>query len=73
MRTDETLSERRSTTAFVLSVLWAYWDERRRLYRLGTIVRAVFDSNGEITRPRYPMIDTETATAFHREHICALL
>lgn len=50
-----------------------YWDERRRLYRLGAIVRAAVDSRGAVTRPGYPMVDPERAARFHREHLRALL
>jgi aminoglycoside phosphotransferase (APT) family kinase protein len=51
----------------------AYWDERRRLYRLIGLVRSAVDSGGDITRPRYPMVDEQTALAFHRRHIGTLL
>jgi hypothetical protein len=56
-----------------LSIPDAYWDERCRLYRLGAIVRAAFDSRGAVTRPGYPLVDAERATRFHREHLRTLL
>ena len=56
-----------------LSIPDAYWNERRRLYRLGATVRAAFDSRGAVTRPGYPLVDAERATRFHREHLRALL
>lgn len=50
-----------------------YWPERRRLYRMGAIVLSAMDSTGAVTRPRYPMVPTEEAVAFHRKHVEALL
>lgn len=56
-----------------LPVSDGYWRERRRIYRLGAIVRAAFDSRGAVTRPGYPMVDADRAARFHREHLRALL
>lgn len=51
----------------------SYWGERRLVYRLVALVRSAVDSKGAVTRPRYPMVDEDTAVAFHRRHIGALL
>lgn len=56
-----------------LPVPEGYWSDRRSLYRLGAITRAAFDSRGTVTRPGYPMVDADRATAFHRDHLRALL
>lgn len=51
----------------------AYWESRRRVYRLVALVRSSFDSKGDITRPRYPMVDDAEAATFHRRHLEAVL
>lgn len=51
----------------------AYWDSRRRFYRLIAVVRSAFDSQGDVTLPRYPMVEESAAITFHRRHIEALL
>lgn len=56
-----------------LSIPAAYWTERRRLYRLGAIVRAAYDSKGLVTRPRYPMVPPDDAEQFHAAHLRELL
>lgn len=40
-----------------------------RAYRLAAIVRAAYDSRGEVTRPGYPERTGEAAVAFHRAHL----
>lgn len=50
-----------------------YFERRRPLYRLVAITRSAYDSQGEITRPRYPMVDVTDAAAFHRRHLEPLL
>lgn len=55
------------------SVPAPYFDQRRRLYRLVGIVRSAYDSSGQITLPRYPMLDEAGAATFHRTHLEALL
>ncbi len=50
-----------------------YWAERRRLYRMGAVVLSAMDSQGAVTRPRYPMVPTAAAVAFHRERVEELL
>lgn len=52
-----------------ISIPPAYWNERRRIYRLIGIVRSAVDSQGAITRPRSPMVDPETAADFHQIHL----
>lgn len=52
-----------------LSISEDYWTSRRRLYRTVAIVRSAVDSQGEVTRPRSPMVDTETAERYHRRHL----
>jgi len=42
-------------------------------FRLLGIADSAADSRGEVTRPRYPVVDAETAVAFHRERIGAAL
>ncbi|MFB6112416.1 MAG: phosphotransferase family protein [Halobacteriaceae archaeon] len=56
-----------------MSLPVAFWDERRRLYRLIAIVRSSVDSAGSVTRPRYPMIDEDAAVTFHRRQLEACL
>lgn len=51
----------------------AYWETRRRVYRLVSLVRSSFDSKGDITRPRYPMVDEAEAADFHRRQLEAAL
>jgi aminoglycoside phosphotransferase (APT) family kinase protein len=51
----------------------AYWESRRRVYRLVAVVRSSFDSKGDITRPRYPMVEERQAAAFHRRHLETVL
>jgi Ser/Thr protein kinase RdoA (MazF antagonist) len=50
-----------------------YREERRRVYRLGAIVLSATDSNGAVTRPRYPMVSSAEAYEFHRSAVEALL
>lgn len=50
-----------------------YFEQHRPIYRLVGITRSMYDSDGDITRPRYPMTDEATAAAFHRRHIEPLL
>lgn len=51
----------------------SYFDTRRRIYRLVAITRSAYDSQGKITRQRYPTLDPPDAAAFHRQHIEPLL
>lgn len=51
----------------------AYRAERRRLYRIGAVVLSAMDSQGRVTRPRYPMVPPEEAAAFHRDAVESLL
>jgi len=50
-----------------------YFEARRRIYRLTAITRSAYDSQGLVTRPRYPMVDDDAAAAFHRTHLESLL
>lgn len=56
-----------------MTVEEAYWESRRRLYRLVAVVRSAFDSQGAVTLPRYPMVEEAEAITFHRRHIEALV
>ncbi|WP_254536291.1 phosphotransferase family protein [Halomarina litorea] len=51
----------------------AYWVERRRLYRMGAVVLSAMDSQGRVTRPRYPMVPPDEAAALHRDAVESLL
>ena len=42
-------------------------------FRLLGIADSAADSRGEVTRPRYPVVDAEAAVAFHRDRIEAAL
>ncbi len=42
-------------------------------FRLLGMVASAADSRGEVTRPRYPVVDADEAAAFHRERLTAVL
>ncbi|WP_276258447.1 phosphotransferase family protein [Haloglomus litoreum] len=50
-----------------------YPDDAADAFRLLGIVASAADSRGEVTRPRYPIVDADAAVAFHRERIEAVL
>ena len=43
------------------------------VYRLAAVVRSAVDSQGEVTRPRYPERDGDEAVAFHADRLRTLL
>lgn len=45
----------------------------RRVYRLAAVVASAVDSDGVVTRPRYPEVDGDPAVAFHREQMARWL
>lgn len=51
----------------------AGYRHHRATYRLVGIVRSAVDSQGVVTRPRYPERDPDAAAAFHRRHLRATL
>jgi hypothetical protein len=48
-------------------------DESFDAFRLLGMVASAADSRGEVTRPRYPVVDADEAATFHRERIDAVL
>jgi Ser/Thr protein kinase RdoA (MazF antagonist) len=48
-------------------------DEASDAFRLLGLVASAADSHGEVTRPRYPVVDADEAVTFHRERIAATL
>jgi Ser/Thr protein kinase RdoA (MazF antagonist) len=48
-------------------------DEASDAFRLLGLVASAADSHGEVTRPRYPVVDAAEAVTFHRERIAATL
>lgn len=48
-------------------------DTERRLYRLTAVAASAVDSQGRVTRPRYPELDDDGAVEFHRRHLVAAL
>lgn len=49
------------------------FDDTRSLYRLVAVAASAVDAAGEVTRPRFPMVDDAAAVEFHRDHLDALL
>lgn len=47
----------------------AFPDEAFDAFRLLGIAASAADSRGEVTRPRYPVVDADEAVRFHRERI----